>query len=34
MAKSIDELIAMIDAIPDVPAKPGEYILQIGRAHV
>ncbi|HPC03875.1 MAG TPA: CoA-transferase [Syntrophales bacterium] len=27
MAKSIDELIAMIDAIPDVPAKPGEYIL-------
>jgi glutaconate CoA-transferase subunit B len=27
MAKSIDELIAMIDAIPDVPAKPGEFIL-------
>jgi glutaconate CoA-transferase subunit B len=27
MAKSIDELIALIDAIPDVPAKPGEYIL-------
>ncbi len=27
MTKSIDELIALIDVIPDVPAKPGEYIL-------
>jgi len=27
MTKPIDELIALIDVIPDVPAKPGEYIL-------
>ena len=27
MAKSMEELIQMIDKIPDEPAKPNEFIL-------